>query len=152
VARGMSVGQRIFFGILAFFVAEQILISTVVWYQTDPAAVAAYAARADLRILSDVHHNVLGEESPRYQSCEKQRFLYVYQGLMCITRRSVEITPEGPPCISKNNCPDVVTTTIYYWSPNSILNPFTGHYFEIYTAWGLWSMDVENRKVLRREQ
>jgi hypothetical protein len=131
----MSGGMRIFFGLLAFIVAEQIMISTVVWYHTDPAAVAAYAARADLRILSDVHHNVLGEESSNYQSCEKQRFLYMYRGLMCIDRRRMDITPESPPCIGKN-CPEFFTTGIHYWAPHSILNPFTGYYFERYARSG----------------
>lgn len=142
----MSLGQRIFFGILAFIIAEQILISTVVWYQTDPAAVAAYAARADLRILSDVHHNVLGEESSSYQSCENQRFLYVYQGLMCIDRL---IGSERFPCVG-TDCPDVYTAGIYYWAPNSILNPFTGYYYEPYTRWGKWFFNAINRKVLER--
>lgn len=149
---GMTWAARIFTGLIAFVVVEQIIIAGIAWHHTNPAAVAAYAARADLRILSDAELNAIGGQKWSYQSCEHRRFLLVYKGLMCIDRM---IASERFPCDGKN-CPDVYTAAIHYWAPHSALNPFkgaiTGYYFEPYTRGGLWVMNLVNRNVLERSE
>lgn len=103
---------RIVLGFFAFLSVEQVMLAVADWQLTRPAALAAYAAEADLREVSDEEARAMGGGGS-FQSCAYKRSMFLYSGMICFGRTGNTLSEITMDC----------------WPPHGLLNPFSGSYF-----------------------
>jgi hypothetical protein len=101
---------QIVWGLIGVVAVDQILVHLSHKQLTSPAAVADYISRADWRVLSDEEVKANGG-NPDYQSCSYKRSTFLYKGMICYVRIPYDDKKE---------------TGIFYWSPISLFDPFSG--------------------------